>query len=245
MKIGFFDSGVGGLTLVSELLKINSNLSFCYIGDNKYCPYGNKSEIEIKERIEKIIDFLLKKNCKIIIIACNTASIIAEKYNLLNKKVIGISQLIKEEINEIDNFVIYATEITIKSNFYKISTKNIKQISSKKLAKLIETENNLENNFKIMMEIKKDISNIEKNLNKLVLCCTHYPIVKNEISKIFQGEVLDYNLIIANKILEFISNFKEKSLMLNEKKIYFTKSKSVYNNLFVKQIKIEAELLEL
>ncbi|MEG2847763.1 MAG: aspartate/glutamate racemase family protein [Bacilli bacterium] len=244
MKIGFFDSGVGGLTLVSELLKIENNLSFYYVGDNEHCPYGNKSESEIKERIERIIKFLLKNDCEIIIIACNTASIIAEKYNLLNENVIGISQLIKNEINKIDNFVIYGTKSTIKSNFYKISKKKMKQISSKKLAKLIETETDLENNIKIVREIKRDIKNIEKKMNKLVLCCTHYPIVKNLISKVFQGEIIDYNPIIANKILKIILTFKEK-IILKEKKIYFTKSKSVYDSLFIRQIMVEAQLLKL
>ena len=73
--IGVIDSGVGGLSIFKEIVKILPNESFIYIGDSKNCPYGNKSLAEIYSLSKRLVEFLLKKKAKIIVIACNTITV--------------------------------------------------------------------------------------------------------------------------------------------------------------------------
>ena len=78
--IGIFDSGIGGVTVLKEIIKLLPKEDYFYYSDSKNNPYGDKKEEEIIERCEEIVDFLLEKNCKAIVIACNTASARAAKY---------------------------------------------------------------------------------------------------------------------------------------------------------------------
>ncbi len=79
--IGVFDSGFGGITVLKELLKLMPNENYIYLGDNKNIPYGDKSKKEIVELSSKMVEFLINKNCKILVIACNTIS--ASAYKIL------------------------------------------------------------------------------------------------------------------------------------------------------------------
>ena len=79
-KIGIFDSGIGGVTVLQEILKILPNENYIYYSDSKNNPYGDKQDYEIKTRCDEITKFLLEKSCKLIVIACNTASARAVKY---------------------------------------------------------------------------------------------------------------------------------------------------------------------
>ena len=83
-KIGIFDSGIGGATVLKEILRILPNENYIYYSDSKNNPYGDKSQEEIFKICENIVEYLLKNNCKIIVIACNTASVRAVEY--LRKK---------------------------------------------------------------------------------------------------------------------------------------------------------------
>lgn len=79
-KIGIFDSGIGGVTVLKEIIKILPEEDYIYYSDSKNNPYGDKTEEEIKQICDKIVKYLIEKNCKVIVIACNTASAIAVKY---------------------------------------------------------------------------------------------------------------------------------------------------------------------
>lgn len=79
-KIGIFDSGIGGVTVLKEIIKILPEEDYIYYSDSKNNPYGDRSEEEIKQICEKIVKYLIEKNCKAIVIACNTASAIAVQY---------------------------------------------------------------------------------------------------------------------------------------------------------------------
>lgn len=82
--IGIFDSGIGGVTVLKEILKILPNENYIYYSDSKNNPYGDKTDKEILEICDNIVQYLLKRNCKAIVIACNTASAKAVSY--LRKK---------------------------------------------------------------------------------------------------------------------------------------------------------------
>ena len=83
-NIGVFDSGIGGVTVLKEILKILPNENYIYYSDSKNNPYGDKTDKEILEICDNIVQYLLKRNCKVIVIACNTASAKAVSY--LRKK---------------------------------------------------------------------------------------------------------------------------------------------------------------
>ncbi len=79
-KIGIFDSGIGGVTVLKEIVKILPNEEYIYYSDSKNNPYGDKNDEEILKICDNIVEILIKENCKIIVIACNTASAKAVKY---------------------------------------------------------------------------------------------------------------------------------------------------------------------
>ena len=83
-KIGIFDSGIGGVTVLREIIKVLPKESYIYYSDSKNNPYGNKSAKEIIRLCDSIVQYLIEENCKIIVIACNTASAKASKF--LRKK---------------------------------------------------------------------------------------------------------------------------------------------------------------
>ena len=129
MKIGFFVFGVGGLTVLKEALS-KINCEYIYLADNANAPYGIKKKEDVKKYIEKCIDYLVKRDCKIIVIACNTAtslSIVDMRKKYPNIFIIGTEPAVKVAADDIHNrILVCATSITI---------------SEEKLKKLIETLN--------------------------------------------------------------------------------------------------------
>jgi len=116
--IGFFDSGVGGISVLKESLKILPNEDFVYFGDSINAPYGIKSVNEVKELTFNAVDFLLSKGVKVVVIACNTATSAAiddlrEKYKDI--PIIGIEPALKPavEISRGKSIIIMATPMTL------------------------------------------------------------------------------------------------------------------------------------
>ncbi len=121
--IGIFDSGVGGLTILKEIKKLLPNESLIYVGDQAYLPYGYKNKKLLIERCTKIVDFLLKNKVKIIVVACNTATI--QAIDSLRKKysvpIIGVAPVIKtlSKESKTRKVAVFATPSTIKSAYLK------------------------------------------------------------------------------------------------------------------------------
>jgi glutamate racemase len=127
-----YDSGVGGLTVLKEILEKNINANFVYIGDTKNAPYGNKTENQIKEFVRKNIEIIkLKYKINGIIMACNTAAIIAKEYieRELGIKVYPISEVSRSLSNE-SKTLILTTEATKKSGFFESQFATVKSCSS-------------------------------------------------------------------------------------------------------------------
>src|SRR5699024_6274295 len=128
---GVIDSGVGGLTVAHEMMRQLPNETLIYLGDTLRCPYGSRSEQEIIQFTNEMVDFLLKKNIKMLVIACNTAT----AYTLENLRktlpipVLGVIKpgaraAIKMTVS--NSIGVIGTEATIKSNAYEKALKNIK-----------------------------------------------------------------------------------------------------------------------
>lgn len=199
-KIGVFDSGIGGVSVLNELLKILPNEDFIYYGDYINSPYGDKSCDEIKQLSINIVDFLIRNNCKIIVIACNTAN--AAAINIIKKTfqipVIGvINNGVKAVLNQTtnNNICIIGTEFTINSKIYPIEfskiNKNIvvHQVACPKLCPMIE--NDWEMHEDRLDILKKYLDSIPSNVDTLLLGCTHYPIIKHDIEKYFNKPIID------------------------------------------------------
>ena len=217
--IGVFDSGLGGLTVLKYLLEYFPNEDFIYLGDLANLPYGNKSEKNIISYSTKCAQFLQSKNVKSIIIACNTASSYA--YDIISEFInIPIFDVIKPCVEEILNskgkrVAILGTEKTIESNIYANSIKKRNQdikVYNKACPLFVSI---VEEGFEgtsiaqsIIDYYLKDIK--QKNIDQLVLGCTHYPILIEDFKKYFGDSVsiLHSGPIIA-KILS--SSFQDIS----------------------------------
>lgn len=218
--IGMFDSGCGGLTVLKQYTKLMPNEDFIYFGDTAHLPYGDKSPETIIEYCEKIVDFLINKNVKMIVIACGTAS--ATAYECLkNKYNIEIRNIIlptAEAINEPCVGVI-ATQATIKSNAWakaiNANSPDTKIISVACPLFVPIIENGLIENDGTPYFIKEymDKLNIkEKHISSIILGCTHYPLLKEKIQNAVGSNVklIDIGEYSAKNTLEYL---KKNNLM--------------------------------
>jgi len=211
-SIGIFDSGIGGLTVANAILKQLPNEHIIYFGDTAHLPYGDKSANAIQYYAKNITNFLLSKNCKIIVIACNTASAVA--YGLLQKIVpkdifvINVIDPIVEHIirKKYKSVGVIGTIGTINSNIYSIKIKEqnpkiqVKQLATPLLAPMIETGFINGQISELIIEDylqKPEISDIDT----LVLGCTHYPLIRNEIEEYYKKNNLKVDVLAANEIV--------------------------------------------
>lgn len=199
--IGIFDSGIGGLTITSSLVKNLPNESIIYFGDTAHLPYGDKSKQTIQNYTKTIVDFLLSRGVKIILIACNTAS--AAAYEMI-KECVGDRAIIINVIDPMIDFLtsnytgknigLIGTKFTVQSNIYhnKIAAanKNINftAVAAPLLVPIIE-EGFCGHNL-IDMALNEYLKNpLLNNIEGLVLGCTHYPLIKQKISNFYQNKI--------------------------------------------------------
>lgn len=191
--IGVLDSGLGGVTVLRELVKAVKNAKFLYYCDSVNNPYGDKSSDEVYSIVKNIVDFLLDKGCVTIVIACNTASAICVKRlreEYPDTLFIAIEPAYKmvHDYNPEGKTLVMATEGTIKSEkfltlFNKYNNHKTILLPCKGLAELIEKGNE----EKINQYLESNLSRY-KDIDNVVLGCTHYPLIKDNIRKVL-GDV--------------------------------------------------------
>ena len=224
--IGIFDSGIGGITIYKEINKLMPNESIIYLSDNLNSPYGNKSKEEIKNFSTKNTNWLIEKGCKIIVVACNTATTNSIDYlrNTYKIPFVGVEPAIKPAANNTKTGVIgvLATKGTLTSSLFNITSNDycseIKIIESdgKGLVELIE--NGIFSGEKLEKMLKLFIDPmISANIDYLVLGCTHYPLISKSLKKILPRNVkiLDSGIAVA-KQTKFLIN-KNKLVNQNDK----------------------------
>ena len=225
--IGFFDSGIGGLTVANAVLKALPNERIIYFGDSLHFPYGEKSAKEIQSYSITIANYLLQQNCKCIVIACNTASAAAYKAvkEYIGDKAIVVDVIdptvyyVKKYLSHIENIGVIATRSTIKSGAYAIGLKeennklNVASVATPLLAPMIE-EGFVDDNVSKAV-IEKYLSNEQlQQVEALVLACTHYPFIKTEIEEFYNNNisVIDTPTVIA----EFLKDTLSKKDLLSK-----------------------------
>jgi glutamate racemase len=218
--VGIFDSGIGGLTVAHAIKQMMPNERLVYFGDTAHLPYGDKSEAAIQAYSIKIADVLLKKDCKVIVIACNSASSAA--YELLKEYVnrsVKVINVIDPMVNLVtQNFHdctvgLIGTKRTVQSGIYskKIESSNRNIILNPLPAPLLVPmiEEGFFNN-KISHNIIEEYLNdpLLQGIAALILGCTHYPLIKREISEFYAGkvEVLDSSEVVARALYEYLSS---------------------------------------
>jgi len=216
--IGIFDSGIGGLTHAHALTSLMPKEAIIYFGDTAHLPYGDKSAIAIQSYAVKICHLLLEKKCKLILIACNSAS--AAAYDLV-KAYVGSKAIVVNVIDPvIDNLGenwqnktvgLIGTKQTINSGIYEkkanLLNKNIKiqSLATPLLAPMIEE--GFFNN-RISEHIIKEYldQNVLAEIDGLILGCTHYPLIKKQIEAYYKGSIpiIDTSIIVAEYIQELL-----------------------------------------
>jgi glutamate racemase len=209
--IGIFDSGIGGLTVANAVLQALPNEDIIYFGDTAHLPYGDKSPENIRQYVMDIGAFLLSRNCKVIIIACNSASSVA--YDMLVQQA-GDKAIVINVIDPIVQYIlqkgykhvgVIGTRATIGSDVYrkKIYKVNsditVYSLATPLLAPMIESGFFNGQISQLVIEKYLEDENLE-DIETLVLACTHYPLIKEEIAQYYKDknvEILASNEIVA------------------------------------------------
>lgn len=223
--IGIFDSGVGGLTVAHAIKQILPGESLIYFGDTAHLPYGDKSAESIRNYSQRITEFLLEHDSKVVVIACNSAS--ASAFDSLKGK-FGKTTILIDVIDPVVDYLstrnfnkigVIGTKRTISSGTYELKIKEKSpstQVISMATPLLVPM---IEEGF-----IFDDISNAIirtylsseslAGIQALILGCTHYPIIKNQISKFFNFnvEVVDSARVVSMILRQTL----EKNNLLND-----------------------------
>jgi len=224
MKLGIFDSGLGGLTVVKEIKKVLNNHSIVYLGDTARVPYGTRSAETIVKFAEEDTKFLIDQNVDLIVVACNTVSSLAldvvKKHSSV--PVFGVIVPAMEKALKItrnNKIGVVGTRATINSLAYeKVSTRR----HASMLVPLIEE--GFISGDEINLFIDKYFKDFVDNVDTLILGCTHYPIIKTEIKKYLGDQI---NLVdpaeeIAGVVLNYVENNKNIDDKDSNDKFYLT-----------------------
>jgi len=209
--IGLFDSGIGGISIWKEINKLLPNENTLYIADALNAPYGEKSKDEILRLSIKNTEFLLQRGCKIIVVACNTATTNAINFlrNHYNVPFIGIEPAIKPAAlkTKTNNIGILATQGTLSSQLFSKTSgyvsKNITihEQNGDGLVALIENGGiNSDDTQKLLLKYLKPL--LFKNIDCLVLGCTHYPYLIPQIRAIvgLRVTIIDSGNAVAKQL---------------------------------------------
>ena len=238
--LGVFDSGFGGLTIFKRLVKELPKYDYIYLGDSARAPYGNRSQDLIFEFAKQAVDYLFKRGCQMIILACNTASAealrkIQQEWLLANyprRRVLGVIRPTAEEAIDKERRVgVIGTEATISSGAYIKELKKLNpniqvfQQACPLLVPIIEAgEHNWEGTNLILKKYLKPL--LAKKIDTLILGCTHYPIIKNKIKKIVGKniKIISQEEIIGLKLADYLKRHPEieKKISKSGKRIFLT-----------------------
>lgn len=194
LKIGVFDSGVGGLTVLKGLQEALPNETFIYIGDNLHSPYGEKTHEQLLTYTKEIVEFFIKENVKMIVLACNTTSCtVLEDLRRLYPQVpmLGVTEatcaMVKQ--HNYHKVLIMATKATIESQAYqqRLGFHHSYGLACPQLVPLIEQGASQETIINALSDLLKEPMEI---CDSIVLGCTHYPILSSQIQSLYPNAIL-------------------------------------------------------
>ena len=240
MKIGIFDSGIGGLTVLKEIIRKYPNGQYIYYGDTLHLPYGDKTKEQFFEYACHIIEFLISKQVDKIVIACGTVSStiyneLKEMYDIeiINVVDATISAIKQEKIN---NVAVLATSKTIESHVFskKLNNINVLEVSCPKFVPYIEQK--IGSKEEILVNYLEQLK--KEKIENIILGCTHYPLLEQDIRSYFPYPVKCYNMgtFVADSI-----NIEETTYKLT---LYFSKIDEKVKTNIKNILEREYELIE-
>ena len=209
-KIGIFDSGIGGFTILNSLLKTRKDVEVFYLADTKRIPFGNKNFKEIRSIAKEICTFFKDKNLDALLIACNTTNACALDilennlripcFDLIN----SVSEIVKEQI-----IGVLATQATVKSSYYKTAISSINenlQIFQQECPEFVSEIEKEKLNFTKLNHLSDLYLRplLNKNIQELILGCSHYPLIYD-----FLRKKIDSNIKIIDPSEALIKKFNE------------------------------------
>jgi glutamate racemase len=259
-SIGIFDSGFGGLEILREIVKELPQYNYIYLGDTARAPYGNRSQEQIYDFTKQAVDFFFKRNCGLIILACNTVSSealrkIQQEYLpecYPEKRVLGVVIPAAEAAGETKNnrIGVMATEGTVRSGAFKRELKKLNaqiqvfQQFCPLLVPIIEAGEQGSKNTKIVLENYLNPL-LEKKIDVLILGCTHYGLLENQIREIIGDKIkiISEGKIVAEKLKDYLKRHPEiENILAKNSEIEFLttdlghKFKTLGTNFFGKPI---------
>jgi len=249
-KIGFFDSGLGGLLVLKATVNELREYDYEYYGDTKHLPYGERTEEDIYELTKAGITHLFNKNCAIVVIACNTAS--AETIRRLqdefipkyypDRKILGVIVPMVEAVveNNPKHVLLFATNRTVNSHKYELELAKLSNISTKidsvatpKLVPLLEEGKEKEAENLLEKLIDEHVAYSPK-LDSIVLGCTHYDILTNKLRSKYEPGIKIYTPteIIPLKLKTYLKRHPEITTQLTKNRtrnIHLTENKARYD----------------
>ncbi|GAB4143341.1 MAG: glutamate racemase [Patescibacteria group bacterium] len=223
--IGFYDSGIGGITILQEVLKIKPELSYIYLADTQILPLGDKPLDFIQNRVKKACQYLFENGCSIVVLACNTASVTTIRHiqqvwlaGKTHQKVLGVTkplvEMLEDKFSKYKNCqgVILSTQATHNSGFYqyeflKSGFINLNSIPCTGLADAIENNNEMLIHNILETQLKHfDATEIDY----VVLACTHYKWAIPQIQQYFnKAEILEPSQFVAERLVDYIDRHSE------------------------------------
>lgn len=228
--LGVFDSGLGGLTVLKEFIRLLPQYDYLYLGDNARAPYGDKDQDTIYNYTKEAVDYLFNHGCSLVILACNTAS--ADSLRKLQadypeRKILGVLIPLAEAAvaTGARRIGVIATTSTVQSNSYrreilKLAPKtDVIQLATPLLVPLIE--NGQERTVSARRIIKKYILKLKSyNVQTVILGCTHYSFVAETIQRYLGTTIvcLDSGAIVATKLQNYLQRHQEVERRLSQNK---------------------------
>ncbi len=250
--IGIFDSGLGGLSICKEIIELLPNERIVYLADSKNAPYGQKSKQDIINLSVKNTELLISYGCKMVVVACNTAttnaiSLLRERYSV---PFIGIEPAIKPAVlNSTTNKIgILATKGTLNSELFLLTSKQYREeidfieVEGKDLVPLIEAGKIVETK-PLLEEYVGEM--VKKGVDKIVLGCSHYPFLIPEIKKIIPNhiQIIDSGEAVARQTMNVLSENKLLNDSPEVKKEFYTNGDESLLKFFLQQINIKANVV--
>ena len=218
--IGVLDSGIGGVSVLREIIKLIPGGHFIYYSDSLHNPYGDKSSDEVYGFVKKIVTYFLERGVVAIVIACNTASSIASNYlreKYKNIPIIAIEPAYKMVYDYAydKETLVMATKGTIESEkfnllYHKYDNHKTKLLECVGLADVIEEGNE----SKIKNYLERNIGQYKRKIENVVLGCTHYPLIQKEINQVLGGNVRFFNG--ANRLSVHLKSVLEENELINK-----------------------------
>ena len=212
MKIGVFDSGMGGTTVMHAIKDLLKNEEYFYIADSKNCPYGEKSDEELIKIVTYNVNKLKNWGAKIIVIACNTATVKCIqklRKNYPEIKFVGTEPAIKLATKtDAKNILVLATPGTVKSErAHQLIAENLKKDQTITLLPCPGLADTIENKGNVTKKLTELLKNVDQTPDVIVLGCTHYSLIKPEIKSFFKSaKIIDGNSGVAHRVATVVNS---------------------------------------